>query len=87
MGCVKDECGIGIEVLSRANGRESNKFSAEINAVRAGMIMSADDKFNLASALVLDYVKHLIGIFDDMPLFYADIKALMAKYPKAAAFR
>ena len=46
--------------------------------------MSADNELDLVFALVLDYIKHLVGIIYDMSLLNADIKALVAKDPKAA---
>ena len=83
---VKYECRTGIEFLARTNGGESHKFSSDINAVGAGMVMSADNELHLVLALVSDYIKNLIGIVYDMSFLNADIEALMAKYPEAASF-
>ena len=84
MCSIKYECRAGIEFLARANGGESHELSADIDAVRARMIMSADDEFHLISALVADDLEHLVGVLNDMSFLNADIKALMTKDPEAA---
>ena len=74
-----------IEILARANGGESYKLSADIDAVRTRMVVSADDELHLVLALVLNYFKDFIGIVYDMSFLNADIEALMAKDPESAS--
>lgn len=82
---VKYERRAGIEFLTRADGGESYKFGADVDAVRAGMIMSADDELYHSPALVSDDRKHLVGVVYYMSFLDSDIEALMAKDPEAAA--
>ena len=82
---VKYECRAGIEVLARANGGESHKLSADVDAVRTRMVVSADDELHLVLALVLNYFKDFISVVYDMSFLNADIEALMAKDPESAS--
>lgn len=85
MCCVEYECRAGIEFLTRANGGECHEFGADVDAVAARMVMSADNELDHSASLVSDDGKDFVGIVYDMSLLNADIKALVAKHPEAAA--
>jgi hypothetical protein len=85
MCSIEYECRAGIKFLARADGGESYEFGADVDAVSARMVMSADYELDHSASLVSDDGKNLVGIVYDMSLLNAYVKTLMAKYPETAA--